>query len=151
MSYQPDYSPAIRVATSALIQRTGMAPESYEAAQEIVMALVKSGEMVCVPDRMRNATGRKTATQLSHENAALRDWMGVLIDECSALNYQQYIDYAKQLLRRVYGTSSKRPVTPTPIIAAADRLANFAAQNTYGRPELARTVREYWRVRGPSA
>lgn len=121
MRYQPDYSAAIEVVRNAGLR--------MDEAERIVMTLIKSGEMVCVPNSKvasGGTGGRKTQQQLSDENAALRDWIGVLIDECGALNYQQYLEYAKTLLRRIYGTSRHVLADrPTPdIVQAADDLYN---------------------------
>jgi hypothetical protein len=138
VTYQPDYGPAIKI-----VRDTGI-PQN--AAENIVMALVNSGEMVCVPSQ-KHVRGRKSYDQLMHENWALRDWMGVLIDEYCAVNYHQYVDYAKRLLRRVYGKDSERPT----IVQAADRLFHFADQTMhgmYGSTELRIACDEYRRVRG---
>jgi hypothetical protein len=56
MTYQPDYTDAIRIATSTVGAQFGEA---------VVMALLKSGEMVCVP-RAKHTQGRKTYEQLLH-------------------------------------------------------------------------------------
>jgi hypothetical protein len=141
MKYQPDYRAAIREAEHVV---------GPDYAERVVMALIKSGEMVCVPNRANNHSGRKTQKQLSDENAALRDWMGVMMDEyCDSVNYHQYIDYAKQLLRRLYSKASTRPpMPPLPLLVAADRLANYAGQHAYANMDLREAVRAYWRVRG---
>jgi hypothetical protein len=140
MTYQPDYAEAIK--TAAQIVGT-------QHAEAVVLTLLKSGAMVCVP-RAKHTQGRKSYEQLLHENYALRDWIGVLVDEyCGVVNYQQYLQAAGDLLNRL-GTNRPPLMIPGKFQVAADGLAKIVEESFYEGVALNRALRRYWSVRESS-